>query len=153
MARALRPFRVAPGALLLHVAPLRVPAGFPSPAQDYYEGPIDLTEALVTDRAATFIVRVCGDSMEGAGISDGDELLVDRSLEPRPGDVVVAVLDGELTVKRLDTVPGGQRGQGGVRLRAENPRYPDIAVGDASELVIWGVATYCIHHLREGRHR
>ena len=95
-------------------------------------------------------MRVCGDSMEGAGISDGDELLVDRSLEPRPGDVVVAVLDGELTVKRLDI---GGRGHGGVRLRAENPSYPDIAVGDASELVIWGVATYCIHHLREGRHR
>ena len=154
MARALGPFPVTAGSLVLHVAPLRVPAGFPSPAQDYYDGPIDLTEALVKDRAATFIVRVCGDSMEGAGISDGDELLVDRSLEPRAGDVVVAVLDGELTVKRLD-IPqtergggAGQGGRGGVLLRAENPKYPDIAVGDASELVVWGVATYCIHHLR-----
>jgi DNA polymerase V len=83
--------------------------------------------------------------MEGAGISDGDELLVDRSLEPRDGDVVVAVLDGELTVKRLEVRPDG------VRLRAENPAYPDIPVPEAAELVVWGVATFCIHHLNPGK--
>jgi DNA polymerase V len=135
-------FRVAASPLPLLRAPVAVPAGFPSPAQDWYDGPIDLTAELVKDQAATFVVRVAGHSMEGAGISDGDELLVDRSLTPRDGDVVVAVLDGELTVKRLATVPGG------VVLRSENPAYPDIPVPEAADLLIWGVATFCIHHLR-----
>lgn len=99
------------------------------------------------DKAATFIVRVVGDSMEGAGISDGDELLVDRSLEPRHGDVVVAVLDGELTVKRLHLTARG------VVLHAENPNYPDIAVPEPAEFLVWGVATYAIHHLNPGRRR
>lgn len=134
--------RVTAAPLLLLCAPVTVPAGFPSPAQDWYEGPIDLTAELVKDQAATFIVRVSGHSMEGAGISDGDELLVDRSLTPRDGDVVVAVLDGELTVKRLATGPAG------VVLRAENPEFPDIPVPEAADLIVWGVATFCIHHLR-----
>lgn len=135
------PLRPGTGPSLL-VAPVAVECGYPSPAQDWYDGPIDLTEQLVKDQAATFIVRVSGHSMEGAGISDGDELLVDRSLEPRDGDVIVAVLDGELTVKRLEVRHDG------VRLRAENPDYPDILVPEASDLVVWGVATFCIHHLR-----
>src|SRR5207244_2049805 len=125
------PLRVDARPLPLSIAPLPVPAGFPSPAQDYYDGPIDLTEQLVKDKAATFIVRVVGDSMEGAGISDGDELLVDRSLEPRHGDVIVAVLDGELTVKRLHLTARG------VVLLAENPKYPDLTVAELSELVVW----------------
>jgi DNA polymerase V len=82
---------------LLSVAPVAVACGFPSPAQDYYDGPIDLTNMLVEDQAATFIVRAAGHSMTGAGISDGDELLVDRSKRPQHGDIIVAVLDGELT--------------------------------------------------------
>ncbi|MCH6472453.1 LexA family protein [Sinomonas terrae] len=131
--------------LHLPLAPQAVPAGFPSPAQDYYEGPIDLTEQLVKDKAATFIVRVVGDSMEGAGISDGDELLVDRSLEPRHGDVIVAVLDGELTVKRLWLTAQG------VVLHAENQKYPDIHIAELADFRVWGVATYGIHHLRDGR--
>ena len=139
--RALRPASDSAPARLLR-APIAVEAGFPSPAQDWYEGPIDLTAELVKDTAATFIVRVTGHSMEGAGISDGDELLVDRSLTPRDGDVVVAVLDGELTVKRLGVL------RDGVVLRAENPAYPDIRVPELASLSIWGVATYCIHHLR-----
>lgn len=72
--------------------------GYPSPAQDYYDGPLDLTSHLVKDSVSTFLVRVTGDSMEQAGISHGDELLVDRSLTPRDMSVVVAILDGELTV-------------------------------------------------------
>lgn len=80
--------------------------------------------------------------MVNAGISDGDELLVDRSKRPRDGDVVVAVLDGQLTVKRLQVTASG------VVLRAESEGYPDIAVAELSELVVWGVATYCLHHLR-----
>lgn len=126
----------------LRVAPVSVSCGFPSPAQDYYDGPIDLTDMLVEDRAATFIMRAAGDSMTEAGISDGDELLVDRSKTPRHGDVVVAVLDGELTVKRLELGPRG------VVLRAENAHHPDITVSELSDLQIWGVVTYCIHHLR-----
>ena len=125
----------------LVVAPVAVPAGFPSPAQDYYNGDIDLTEMLVDDHAATFIVRVSGHSMQDAGISNGDELLVDRSKTPRDGDVVVAILDGELTVKRLRVTDAG------VVLQADNAEYPDIVVPELSDLQVWGVATYCLHHL------
>lgn len=126
----------------LRRAPISVACGFPSPAQDYYDGPIDLTAALVDDPAATFIVRASGHSMTDAGISDGDELLVDRSKRPQHGDVIVAVLDGELTVKRLEVTPAG------VVLRAENADFPDLVVPELSDLQVWGVATFCIHHLR-----
>ena len=123
----------------IRVAPVAVAAGFPSPAQDYFEGDIDLTEMLVDDQAATFIVRVAGESMMDAGISNGDELLVDRSKTPRDGDVVVAVLDGELTVKRLRLTNAG------VVLQADNSEHPDIVVSELSELSIWGTVTYCLH--------
>ncbi|WP_260425112.1 LexA family transcriptional regulator [Arachnia propionica] len=139
-----RPVDVTTRAMLL-AAPVAVPCGFPSPAQDYYEGPIDLTAQLVDDELTTFIVRVSGDSMTDAGICDGDELLVDTSKEPRAGDVVVARLDGEFTVKRLDIT------RDGVILRAEGRGYPDIVVPELAELDVFGVATYCIHHLRNQR--
>lgn len=131
------------GASLLSVliAPVPVAAGFPSPAQDYFDGRIDLNAHLIKDITSTFVVRVTGDSMEGAGISDGDELIVNRALEPKDGSVVIAVLDGELTVKRLRLTPAG------VVLQAENPKYPDIRVPALSELTIWGVATRCLHHV------
>ena len=118
-----------------------VPAGFPSPAQDYFEGGIDLNRHLIHDKAATFIVRVTGDSMTGAGISSGDELIVDRSLQARDGDVVVAVLHGEMTVKRLKVTARG------AVLRAENPGYPDIIVPELSEVQVWGVVTRCLHYV------
>lgn len=118
-----------------------VPAGFPSPAQDYSDTQIDLTKMLIRDEASTFIVRVSGDSMEGAGIYDGDELIVDRSIEPRDGHVVIAIVDGEMTVKRLRVTATG------VILQAENATYPDVQVAELSELMIWGVATRCLHHL------
>ncbi|MFF1883848.1 LexA family protein [Pseudarthrobacter sp. NPDC058196] len=123
------------------ISPVAVAAGFPSPAQDYFDGRIDLNAHLIKDITSTFVVRVTGDSMEGAGISDGDELIVNRALEPRDGSVVIAVLDGELTVKRLRITGNG------VVLQAENPRYPDIRVPALSELTIWGVATRCLHHV------
>ncbi|CAN7514508.1 translesion error-prone DNA polymerase V autoproteolytic subunit [Pseudarthrobacter oxydans] len=131
------------GASLLSVliAPVPVAAGFPSPAQDYFDGRIDLNAHLIKDITSTFVVRVTGDSMEQAGISDGDELIVNRALEPRDGSVVIAVLDGELTVKRLRLTATG------VVLQAENPKYPDIRVPALSELTIWGVATRCLHHV------
>ena len=126
---------------LVLVAPVSVAAGYPSPAQDYFDGRIDLNEHLIKDITSTFVVRVTGDSMERAGISDGDELIVNRALEPKDGSVVIAVLDGELTVKRLRITATG------VVLQAENPRYPDIRVPSLSELTIWGVATRCLHHV------
>jgi len=131
--------------ITLQRAPIAVACGYPSPAQDYYEGPIDLTAMLVTDSAATFIVRAAGNSMTGAGISDGDELLVDRSRTPKDGDIVVAVLDGDLTVKRLRVANHG------VTLQAENAEHPDITVPELAELRIWGVATYCLHRLGPDR--
>ncbi|VXB65323.1 Error-prone repair protein UmuD [Arthrobacter sp. 9V] len=123
------------------VAPVAVAAGYPSPAQDYFDGRIDLNAHLVKDVTSTFIVRVTGQSMEQAGISDGDELVVNRALEPKDGSVVVAVLDGELTIKRLRITPSG------VVLQADNPCFPDIEVPALSELTIWGVATRCLHHV------
>ena len=132
-------FPVVPGSAVVQVAPVSVPAGFPSPAQDFYEGPVDLSAHLIGDQHSTFLVRVSGDSMTGAGISDGDELLVDRARTPRDQSVVVAILDGELTVKRLRIE------RGGVVLQAENRNYPDIRVRELSELEIWGVVTKCIH--------
>lgn len=119
-----------------------VPAGFPSPAQDYFEGGIDLNKHLIADVTSTFIVRVTGESMHDAGISNGDELIVDRSLEPVHGSVVVAILDGELTVKRLRITPRG------VVLAAENRDFPDIVVPELGDLRIWGVVTCCLHHMR-----
>ena len=122
---------------------LRVPAGFPSPAQDSFDdGRIDLNDVLIRDVTSTFILRVSGDSMEGAGICDGDEVLVDRSLTPRDGDVVIAVLDGEFTIKRL------RLRRGGVALCPENPAYPDIEVPALADLSIWGTVTFAIRHVR-----
>lgn len=116
-------------------------AGFPSPADDYVEDVIDLHELLIHHPAATFMLRVRGDSMVGTGIHDGDLLVVDRTLTPSHGRVVIAVLDGQLTVKRL------WRRDDQVRLLAENPAYPPIEVGADQELVIWGVAIHVIHSL------
>ncbi|MGP5257496.1 LexA family protein [Glutamicibacter ardleyensis] len=126
---------------ILAAAVGRVPAGYPSPAQDYSDTKIDLSEMLIRDQVSTFIVRVSGESMQGAGISDGDELIVDRSVQPRDGHVVIAVIDGEMTVKRLSTGPKG------VVLKAENPDYPDLHVAELSDFRVWGVATTCLHHL------
>lgn len=119
----------------LQVCPWKVPAGFPSPAADYAYKSIDLNEHLIRNKEATFVFRVKGDSMTGVGINEGDELLVDRSIEPRHGHIVVAILNGDFTVKRLH-----QRG-GVVKLIAENPRYAPIVLKDGQELVVWGVVT------------
>lgn len=127
-----------PGPLL---SPVSVPAGFPSPAQDYFTGRIDLNKHLIKDITSTFLVRVSGHSMAGAGIADGDELVVDRSITPVDGSVVVAIIDDELTIKRL------RLEHGRVRLAAENPEYPDVVVPELAELTIWGVVTRCLHRL------
>jgi DNA polymerase V len=116
-----------------------VAAGFPSPADDFVEKKLDLNELLVRHPSATFFVRVDGDSMEGAGIQSGDILVVDRALQAAAGRVVVAVLDGELTVKRLE-----RRGRE-LLLVAENSRYEPIRVTDQTDFQVWGVVTHVIH--------
>ncbi|WP_431190008.1 LexA family protein [Desulfurivibrio dismutans] len=118
-----------------------VSAGFPSPADDYIEGELDLNRLLVDNPPATFFVRVAGDSMTGAGIHHHDILVVDRSLAPTPGKVVIAVVDGELTVKRF--CKDGDR----LRLAAANPDYPDLVPAEESSVTIWGVVVHVIHSL------
>lgn len=124
---------------LIPLIPSSVPAGFPSPADDYFHGSIDLNEHLIHRRESTFILRVSGWSMLRAGIHDGDELIVDRSLEPQNGHVVIAVVDNELTCKRL--IKSGPA----IRLVSENPDYPEILVDQAQEITIWGVVTRVLH--------
>ena len=119
----------------------RLPAGFPSPADDYLEGKLDLNRHLIKHPAATFFVRVTGDSMIGAGIHSGDLLVVDRSLEPADKHVVVAVLEGELTVKRLF------KQNGVLRLLPENIDYQPIEIAPQQTIEIWGVVTSVIHSL------
>lgn len=115
-----------------------VRAGFPSPAEDLGARPIDLTEVLVRHPQATFLLRARGVSMEQAGIFDQDILVVDRALKPRHQHIVVAVVDGEFTVKTLY-----QRGDQ-MRLQAAHPAYPDIVPNDGQTLEVWGVVTACI---------
>ncbi|MDO4254304.1 MAG: translesion error-prone DNA polymerase V autoproteolytic subunit [Kocuria sp.] len=125
--------------LVLRLAPEAVPCGFPSPSQNYFSGELDLGERLIRDRASTFIWQASGHSMTGAGIHDGDLLLVDRGVTPVRGHVVVAVVDGEYTVKRLDSVDGR------AVLRADSPDHPDVLLDEHSELTVWGVVIWSIH--------
>ena len=120
----------------------KVQAGFPSPAEDHMEKSLDLNEHLVSNPAATFFVRAQGDSMQDAGIYSGDILVVDRSVEPKDRQIVVAMLDGDFTVKRLT------RKLGKVFLEAENQAYPAIEITENQELVIWGAVTFVIHQPR-----
>ncbi len=116
-----------------------VSAGFPSPAEDYIDRKLDLNELLIKNPAATFFVRVAGDSMIGAGIHHDDILIVDRSLEAASGRIVIAVYNGELTVKRL------VRDKKSIRLVAENPAYSPLIIDEDNDCEIWGVVTSVIH--------
>ncbi|MHB1944295.1 MAG: LexA family protein [Metallibacterium sp.] len=118
-----------------------VPAGFPSPADDYVQECIDLNRHLIRQghEAATFILRVEGWSMLGAGIHDGDEIVVDRALTPSEGRIVVAVVNGQLTIKRL------RFREGQPVLIAENPHFADRTFAEGEELEIWGVVTRVLH--------
>lgn len=126
----------------LPIASCRVEAGFPSPADDYMEGSLDLNQHVIKHPAATYFVRASGDSMTGAGIFDGDLLIVDRSLEPGHGKIVIAEVDGQLTVKRLSKLNGQ------VLLQSENASYPPIELQEGNEMRIWGVVTHVLHDLR-----
>ena len=125
--------------LPLYLAP--VEAGFPSPAEDYLDRRLDLHQHLVRNEAATFFLRAHGESMLGAGIHDGDLLIVDRSIEPAHRKVVIAALDGELTVKRL------LYREGRVFLAPENPQFDPIDITESEFVHIWGVVTYVVHKL------
>lgn len=116
-----------------------VTAGFPSPAESEMDRVLDLNELLIKHPAATFFVRVSGSSMIKAGIHHNDILVVDRSLEPVHGKVVIAAVNGELTVKRLYHMNNK------TRLLAENDSYPPIEITEETELTIWGVVTNVIH--------
>ena len=122
-----------------------VVAGFPSPAEQYMEPPLDLNEYLVKRPAATYFVRVSGDSMSGAGINDGDILVVDRSLRPADGDIIIACVDGDFTVKRFRKEGTGTGRT--IKLVAANPNYPDIVLKPGQELDYFGKVTACIHKL------
>lgn len=119
--------------LALPLDTVKVSAGFPSPAADYDEKRLDINEYLVRNPVSTFFFSVQGDSMEGAEIFDGDILVVDKSIRPQHGHIVVAFVDGERLVKRL------YRRAGRVALVAENPRYPTLEIHDGQELQVWGV--------------
>ena len=122
-----------------HEVTARCCAGFPSPAEQYQETPLDLNELLVKRPAATFFVKVQGESMIGEGIHDGDLLVVDRSLRPASGDVIIACVDGDFTVKTY------RRDKSGVRLEPANPNYPVIRLRAGQELDYFGKVTACIH--------
>ena len=113
-------------------------AGFPSPATDYMTQAIDLNKELVRHPAATFYGRVVGDSMIDAGVDEGDILVIDKSLEPKDGDMAVCFVDGEFTLKYLHISDSG------LILKPANPRYPEIRITEGMEFRMWGVVTYII---------
>jgi DNA polymerase V len=118
-----------------------VPAGFPSPAENYAEGPLDLNRHLIDHPAATFFVRVKGDSMTGAGIHSGDLLIVDRAVTATSGHIIIAIINGDLTVKRLH-----QTGNV-LLLLPDNPSYSPIEIYPDMDFDVWGVVTKVIHYL------
>ena len=133
------PDRVREDTVPLYLSP--VAAGWPSPAEDYIDQQINLHELVVRNPPSTFFLRASGDSMLGVGIHSGDLLVVDRSAEAAPGRVVIAALDGELLVKRLE------RRQGRLFLAPANKDYPAIEITQREYVHIWGVVSYVLHKL------
>ena len=118
----------------------KISAGFPSPADDYIENNLSISELLIKNQLSTFLMKASGESMIEAGINDGDVLVVDRSLEARSRDIVIAIFEGNLTVKRLII-----KVDGSAILKSENPLYKNILISEYTELEIWGVVTSAIH--------
>jgi len=117
-----------------------VAAGFPSPASDYIDKNIDLNEILIKNKVASFLVKAMGDSMVNAGIFSGDILIVDKSINPENNNIVVAIINGEFTVKRL--IKDKQK----IFLQPENPKYKPIEISVEDDFKIWGVVTFVIHN-------
>ena len=115
-----------------------ISAGFPSPADDFKEVRISLDKTVVKNEAATFYARVAGQSMEGAGLDDGDLLVIDRSLEPEDNKIAVCFVNGEFTVKRLKVA------EDGIWLLPENKNYRPIQINNESELIVWGIVTHVL---------
>ena len=125
----------------VHYAQEGISAGFPSPAEDFKEARISIDQEVVKNEAATFYARVSGDSMQGAGLDDGDLLVIDRSLQPQHGKVAVCFVDGEFTVKRLKV------DKDAVYLMPENKKYKPVKITEENQLVIWGLVTYVVKKL------
>lgn len=119
----------------------KVPAGFPSPAADHAQKPIDLNQHLFINPTASYLFRVSGTSMNGIGIYDGDTIIVDRSIEAKHNHIVLAVVDNTFTVKRL------YKRANEVKLIAENDGFKEITFSEFQELTIWGVVTFNLHRL------
>tara|TARA_B100000700_G_C14902374_1_gene788004 strand:- start:688 stop:1128 length:441 start_codon:yes stop_codon:yes gene_type:complete len=136
-----QPISIKPNSLILDVCGWKISAGFPSPAADHTEQRIDLNTQLIRNKNATYLFKVKGDSMTGAGIYEDDILLVDRSISPKHNHIILAQLNNEFTVKRL------YRRGGVIKLVAENPIYPQKKINDDDDLIAWGVVTYNLHKL------
>ena len=128
---------------LFPIASETISAGFPSPAEDYIELDIDLNKYLIKNPISTFFLRVSGNSMNKAGIYNNDLLIIDRSINPHPGHIVVALLDGEFTLKRLI------KKQDSYYLKADKENYSAINLYEYIDIQIWGVAIYSIHELQK----
>ncbi len=122
-----------------------ISAGFPSPAEDYIELGIDLNKYLIKNPISTFFLRVSGNSMNNGGIYNNDLLIIDRSINPSPGHVVVALLDGEFTLKRLI------KEKNNYYLKSDKENYPAISLYNYIDIQIWGVAIYSIHELQKSK--
>lgn len=119
-----------------------VPAGFPSPADEYLDRDIKLDTLLIKNKSSTFFIRVSGHSMKDAGILNGDLLIIDRSLKAIEGSIILAVVDGEFTVKRLHF------SKGQTFLLPENPHYEPLEIKDSMSFEVWGVVAHAIHSFR-----
>lgn len=117
----------------------QIPAGFPSPAEDFLEKRLDLNEYLIKNKSATFLIKVYGDSMMNAGIFDGDMLVIDRSVQPSSGKIILGVLNGEFTVKRME------KRRNKLFLVPENKKFDAIEITNEMDFKIWGVVTFAIH--------
>lgn len=133
------------GELNLEYADAGIFCGFPSPAQDYIDRTLNFNEDIIKHPAATFYAKALGDSMVEAGIEQGDILVIDRALDPRDGDIVIAYVNGEFTVKYLDI---SKKDRGIVRLVPANPRYETIEMHEGDQLIVWGVVSNIIKRLR-----
>ena len=121
-------------------------AGFPSPAEDFAEPTLDLNRYVIKNPASTFYARITGDSMEGAGIGDGDIVVIDKSLEPKDGNIAVCFIDGEFTLKRILLVNGR------LRLQPANPKFKAIEITEENHFLVWGVVTHVVKNLdRSGK--